>query len=74
MGEKRSTTGVIPVMSLLSLLSGAVLVALVYGLSFLPTATLDRSDDIELVDTESLAADQADAETSARQDGANRAA
>ena len=31
--------------SLLSLLTGAVLVALVYGLSFLPTATLSRSDD-----------------------------
>jgi len=31
--------------SLLSLLTGAVLVGLVYGLSFLPTATLARSDD-----------------------------
>jgi hypothetical protein len=31
--------------SLLSLLTGAVLVGLVYGLSFLPTATLSRSDD-----------------------------
>lgn len=31
--------------SLLSLLTGAVLIGLVYGLSFLPTATLARSDD-----------------------------
>lgn len=31
--------------SLLSLLTGAVLVGLVYGLSFLPTATLARADD-----------------------------
>ncbi|MGH6737129.1 MAG: hypothetical protein ACRECX_13795 [Methyloceanibacter sp.] len=57
-------------MSLLSLLSGAVLVALVYGLSFLPTATLDRSDDIELVDTENLAVDEDGAETRAGPDGA----
>jgi hypothetical protein len=32
-------------MSVLSLLTGAVLVGLVYGLSFLPTATLSRPDD-----------------------------
>lgn len=31
--------------SLLSLLTGVVLIGLVYGLSFLPTATLARSDD-----------------------------
>lgn len=31
--------------SLFSLLTGAVLIALVYGLSFLPTATLPRPDD-----------------------------
>jgi len=31
--------------SLLSLLTGAVLIGLVYGLSFLPTATLARPDD-----------------------------
>jgi hypothetical protein len=31
--------------SLLSVLTGAVLVGLVYGLSFLPTATLTRPDD-----------------------------
>ena len=38
---------------MLSLLSGAVLIGLVYGLSFLPTATLPRPDDIELVDEDS---------------------
>lgn len=32
-------------MSVLSLLTGAVLIGLVYGLSFLPTATLARPDD-----------------------------
>lgn len=32
-------------MSVLSLLTSVVLVGLVYGLSFLPTATLNRSDD-----------------------------
>lgn len=31
--------------SLLSVLTGALLVGLVYGLSFLPTATLTRPDD-----------------------------
>lgn len=31
--------------SLLSVLTGAVLIGLVYGLSFLPTATLARPDD-----------------------------
>jgi hypothetical protein len=31
--------------SVLSLLTGAVLIGSVYGLSFLPTATLARSDD-----------------------------
>jgi hypothetical protein len=39
--------------SMLSLLTGAVLVGLVYGLSFLPTATLARPDDdinVELSD------------------------
>jgi hypothetical protein len=39
--------------SLLSLLTGAVFVVLVYGLSFLPTATLTRSDDIGLMDDDS---------------------
>lgn len=32
-------------MSVLSLLTSVVLVGLVYGLSFLPNATLTRSDD-----------------------------
>ena len=32
-------------MSVLSLLTGAVLIGLVYGLSFVPTATLARPDD-----------------------------
>ena len=32
--------------SVLSLLTGAVMVVLVYGLSFIPSATLTRSDDI----------------------------
>ena len=31
--------------SVLSVLTGAVLIVLVYGLSFLPTATLARPDD-----------------------------
>ena len=41
-------------MSILSLLTSAVLVGLVYGLSFLPTASLARPDDevgLGLVDT-----------------------
>ncbi len=32
---------------LLSLLSGAVMVVLVYGLSFFPSATLTRIDEVE---------------------------
>jgi hypothetical protein len=31
--------------AVLSLLSGAVMIGLVYGLSFIPTATLSRLDD-----------------------------
>lgn len=31
--------------TVLSLLSGAVMIGLVYGLSFIPTATLPRPDD-----------------------------
>jgi len=31
--------------AVLSLLSGAVMIGLVYGLSFIPTATLSRPDD-----------------------------
>lgn len=47
--------------AMLSLLSGAVLAVLVYGLSFCPTATLGQTDDVE--------------ETISRadQDGGNRA-
>ena len=33
--------------SMLSLLSSAVLAALVYGLSFFPSATLSQIDDVE---------------------------
>ena len=33
--------------AMLSLLSGAVLVGVVYGLSFCPTATLGQTDDVE---------------------------
>lgn len=36
--------------SILSLLSGAALAGLVYGFSFLPSATLARCDDIECTD------------------------
>ena len=46
--------------SLLSLLTRAVLIGLVYGLSFIPTATLTRPDDdggLEVVD-ESSAPDE----------------
>ena len=42
-------------MSILSLLTSVVLVGLVYGLSFVPSATLTRSDDeIELDQIESV--------------------
>jgi len=44
-------------LSMLSFLSGAVLIGLVYGLSFVPTATLTRADDIELVDDDGAGAD-----------------
>ncbi len=43
-------------LSMLSFISGAVLIGLVYGLSFLPTATLTRPDDIELVDDDGAGA------------------
>ncbi len=33
------------IQAVLSLLSGAVMIGLVYGLSFIPTATLSRPDD-----------------------------
>ncbi|WP_159079817.1 hypothetical protein [Methyloceanibacter sp. wino2] len=42
-------------MSILSLLTSVVLVGLVYGLSFVPSATLTRSDDeIEFDQIESV--------------------
>jgi hypothetical protein len=47
--------------SILSLLSGVVLVGLVYGLSFLPSATLARYDDIGFSDDDG----SADADTEA---------
>lgn len=43
--------------SVLSLLSGVVLIGLVYGLSFLPSATLTRYDDIGLSDDDGGSAD-----------------
>lgn len=56
--------------SLLSVLTGAVLIGLVYGLSFLPTATLSQPDeDVEVgVDEDETAveADNTDARPGAR--------
>jgi len=49
--------------SVLSLLTGAVLIGLVYGLSFLPTATLARYDDVEVADEDGAEADDAEADT-----------
>jgi len=43
--------------SILSLLSGAALAGLVYGFSFLPSATLARCDDIECADEDRTVAD-----------------
>jgi hypothetical protein len=40
--------------SVLSLLTGVVMIGLVYGLSLLPTATLTRHDDIALADDDSV--------------------
>lgn len=54
--------------SVLSLLTGALLVGLVYGLSFLPTATLARPDDEigrGLSDDGSPAADENDTTSAA---------
>jgi hypothetical protein len=48
--------------SVLSLLTGVVLIGLVYGLSFLPTATLARYDDIEVAEDDSAMPDAEDAE------------
>jgi len=52
--------------SILSLLSGAVLVVLVYGLSFFPTATLAPIEEVEeamsRTDEEEISPDVEDAE------------
>lgn len=48
--------------SVLSLLTGIVLIGLVYGLSFLPTATLARYDDIEVAEDDSILPKSNDAE------------
>ena len=46
--------------SVLSLLSGAALAGLVYGFSFLPSATLTRCDDIECSGEDRTVADKGD--------------
>ena len=52
--------------SVLSLLSGAALASLIYGFSFLPSATLTRCDDIECTGEDRSGADMtADASESA---------
>jgi hypothetical protein len=48
--------------SVLSLLSGVVMIGLVYGLSLLPTATLTRHDDIALADDDSALPGPGDAD------------
>ena len=45
--------------SVMSLLSGAALAGLVYGFSFLPSATLTRCDDIECTGQDKTGADNA---------------
>lgn len=58
-------------MSILSLLSGVVMAGLIYGFSFVPTATLTRYDDdvVGLADDRSTLPDPdiADAETERRE-------
>lgn len=49
--------------SVLSLLTGAVLIGLVYGLSFLPTATLARYDDDSAMADEAPSDAKQDTET-----------
>ena len=49
--------------SVLSLLSGVALAGLIYGFSFLPSATLVRCDDIECADEERTVADKSAATT-----------
>ncbi len=57
-------------MSVLSLLTSVVLVALVYGLSFLPTASLARLDDEVGLDLTDTAASDEDARGTKRLDRA----
>lgn len=45
--------------SVMSLLSGAALAGLIYGFSFLPSATLTRCDDIECTGEDRSVADKA---------------
>lgn len=61
-------------MSILSFLTSVVLVGLIYGLSFVPSATLKRSDDeveSDLIETVSSASDSTAEHTGA--DDASRA-
>ena len=58
--------------SILSLLSGAALAGLVYGFSFLPSATLARCDDIACADDGKTLADKGDAVADATQTGSKR--
>lgn len=46
--------------SVLSLLSGAALAGLIYGFSFLPSATLTRCDDVECTGEDRTVTDQTD--------------
>jgi len=60
--------------AVLSLLSGAVMIGLVYGLSFIPTATLPRPDDevgLGMVDDDATLPDMdtADVPPEPRRDG-----
>ncbi len=56
-------------MSILSLLISGILVGLVYGLSFLPSASLARSDDevgLGLIETVAVAEETNEADESTR--------
>ena len=55
--------------SVLSLLSGAALAGLVYGFSFLPSATLTRCDDIECTGEDRSGADSGKATIGATESG-----
>ncbi|MEZ5874706.1 MAG: hypothetical protein R3D30_07685 [Hyphomicrobiales bacterium] len=61
-------------MSVLSLVTGAVMIVLVYGLSFIPTATLARSDDVGMVDDEGAVTDAEGEAPRARGDSGGAAA